>query len=341
MCVLRQLLACIVGAALAHFSLAAEVLPRPDQSFKGTIGFGAKDSTPDWPRPVTAPRGAPDVVLILLDDIGFADTSSFGGVAQTPALDKLAAEGLRYNNFNVTAMCSPTRAALLSGRNHHRVGFGVIADFAGGYPGYNSVWKKSTASIPEVLRLNGYSTAAFGKWHNTPDWEITPTGPFDHWPTGLGFDYFYGFMGPAGNENQWEPTRLYRDTTPVDPPATPEQGYHLTADITNDAIRWIHMHESLAPEKPYFIYFATGAVHAPHQAPKVWIAVSRKVRQRLGPTEPRNFRAPKEARRHPSRCGIDSAAQRGACVEFLVRGPKATFRTSNGGVRRVYCAYRP
>jgi Sulfatase len=201
----RGLLLALGIAGIAHVSLAADVSPQPESAFKGKVEDNAKDSIPDWPLPINAPKDAPNIVVILLDDIGFADTSTFGGVAQTPELDKLAAQGLRYNNFSVAAMCSPTRAALLSGRNHHRVGFGMIADDSGGYPGYNSIWKKSTASVAEVLRLNGYSTAAFGKWHNTPDWEITPTGPFDRWPTGLGFDYFYGFMGPAGDETNGSP----------------------------------------------------------------------------------------------------------------------------------------
>jgi len=253
-----------VQAALAGQSSSQSQAP---ESFKGKIEVSAKDSIPDWPRPTGAPRGAPNIVLILLDDIGFADTSTFGGVAQTPELDALAARGLRYNNFNTTATCSPTRAALLTGRNHHRVGFGV-ADLAG-FPGYNFVWKKSTVSVAEVLRRNGYSTAAFGKWHNTPPWEISPLGPFDHWPTGLGFDYFYGFMG--GRENEWEPSTLYRNTVPVEPSAAPQQGYHLTTDLTNEAIRWLGAHESLAPGTPYFLYFATGAVHSPHQAPRAWI----------------------------------------------------------------------
>lgn len=263
----------IMATAIPYRSFAVDAPSQAEasSSFKGKIGFSAKESTPDWPKSVKAPKDAPNIVLILLDDIGFADASTFGGTAQTPELDKLAAQGLRYNNFNTTAMCSPTRAALLTGRNHHRVGFGIIADFAGGYPGYNSVWKKSTASIAQVLHVNGYSTAAFGKWHNTPDWEITPTGPFDRWPTGLGFEYFYGFMGPGGEDNQWEPAKLYRNTTPVNPPATPERGYHFTADMTDEAIRWIRTHESLAAEKPYFLYFATGAVHDPHHAPKEWI----------------------------------------------------------------------
>lgn len=260
-------LACFALTPLAQGADA----PLADAPFRGKIAPTAKDSVPDWPQPVRAPRGAPNVLLILLDDIGFADPSTFGGVAQTPDLDKLAASGIRYNNFNTAAMCSPTRAALLTGRNHHRVGFGMIADMAGGYPGYNAVWKQSTASVAQVLRQAGYSTAAIGKWHNTPDWEISPVGPFDRWPTGLGFEYFYGFMGPGGDDNQWEPSKLYRGTVPVDPPATPAQGYHFTTDITNDAIRWLNVHNSFAPEKPYFLYFAPGAVHIPHHVSKEWI----------------------------------------------------------------------
>jgi arylsulfatase A-like enzyme len=252
----------------SELEFTPDVVARPDPAFKGKVTLSAKDSVPNWPQPAQAPAGAPSVVVILLDDIGFADTSTFGGIAQTPELTRLAAAGLRYNNFNTTATCSPTRAALLSGRNHHRVGFGV-AEAVAGFPGYNFVWKKSTVSIPEVLRRSGYSTAAFGKWHNTPPWEMSPLGPFDHWPTGSGFEYFYGFMG--GREDEWEPSSLYRNTIPVEPPATPQQGYHLTTDLTNEAIRWLHTHESLAPGKPYFLYFATGAVHSPHQAPREWI----------------------------------------------------------------------
>lgn len=254
--------------ASSDLSFAADVLPQPEPQFKGKTTVSAKDSIPDWPRQRMAPADAPNIVLILLDDIGFADTSTFGGMAQTPELDKLAAQGLRYTNFHNTGLCSPTRAALLTGRNHHRVGFGV-AELAGGFPGYNFIWKRSTASTAEVLRRNGYSTAAFGKWHNTPHWEISPLGPFDRWPTGLGFDSFYGFM--AGKDNHWEPSSLYRNTTAVEARATPEQGYHLTTDITDEAIHWLMVHESLAAEKPYFLYFATGAVHDPHHAPKEWV----------------------------------------------------------------------
>jgi len=236
---------------------------------QGTLSAGETGARPADELPpgvIQAPKGAPSIVLILLDDVGFGAASTFGGPVQTPELDRLAARGLRYNNFRVAAQCSPTRAALLTGRNDHSVGFGKVG--YGRFPGYDCIWPKKVVSVAEVLRRNGFSTAAFGKWHNTPPWETNPVGPFDRWPTGLGFEYFYGFM--YGLSDQWEPA-LYRNTTPVDPPATPEQGYYLTTDLTNDAIGWLQTHESLAPEKPYFLYFATGATHEPHQVPKEWI----------------------------------------------------------------------
>jgi arylsulfatase A-like enzyme len=254
--------------ALMQVSLGQDVLPQSETPFKGKIGVTAKDSIPDWPAPIKAPKGAPNILLILLDDVGFGAASTFGGPAHTPELDRLAARGLRYNHFHVTALCSPTRAALLSGRNDHRVGFGSIADDASGFPGYNAIWRKDTVTIAEVLRRNGYSTAAFGKWHNTPPWERSPVGPFDRWPTGLGFEYFYGFL--TGNDNQWEPT-LYRNTTLVPPPSTPEDGYFLNNDLANEAIKWVHTHQALAPERPYFLYLAPGATHSPLQVPKKWI----------------------------------------------------------------------
>lgn len=194
------------------------------------------------------------MLLVLIDDAGFAASSAFGGGARTPNLERYAAEGVRYNRFNTTAICSPTRAALLTGRNQHEVGFGNLADVAAGFPAYNSMWKKETASIARILQLEGYSTAAFGKWHNTPKWEISPAGPFDRWPTGLGFDHYYGFM--AGEDNQWEP-HLYNDTTQVPAPGTPEQGYHLTADLVDHAVSWVDDHAALAAAKPYFLYLAT------------------------------------------------------------------------------------
>lgn len=266
---LRGLLVVLGGVIVAQLVLVADVPPQAEAALKAKVGPNITESSPDWPQPVKAPAGAPNVVLILLDDVGFADASTFGGVAQTPELDRLAAHGLRYINFNTAAMCSPTRAALLSGRNHHHIGFGRIQDLPDALPGYDTVWKKNAVSIADVLQRNGYSTAAFGKWHNTPFWEIGPVGPFEHWPTSLGFEYFYGFM--SGAESQWEPSNLYRDTTAVEPPATPQQGYHFTTDITNEAINWVRTHETLASQKPYFLYFATGATHEPHHVPKEWI----------------------------------------------------------------------
>jgi arylsulfatase len=208
-------------------------------------------------------------VLIMLDDTGFGASSTFGGPAETPALDQLAARGLKYNRFHVTPICSPTRAALLSGRNSHRVGFGHVVNVATPFPGYNGVWKKDNASLAEILRRHGYNTAAFGKWHNTPRWEISPAGPFDRWPTSLGFEYFYGFLD--GSTSQYEPA-LYRNTTTVEPANTPEQGYHFTTDMVDDAIGWLHTQRATASEKPFFLYLAPGATHAPLHAPSEWIA---------------------------------------------------------------------
>ncbi len=221
-----------------------------------------------WPKPPKAPAGAPNVVLILVDDVGFGATSTFGGPISTPNFDRLAADGLRYNSFHVNSLCSPTRAALLTGRNNHEVGFGSIAEWSSPYPGYNTVLPKSADTIAEVLQENGYSTAAFGKWHNTPTWQVSPAGPFDRWPTGLGFDYFYGFMQAADNQYY---TRIYEDTTPVEPYTTPENGYHFTIDITNHAIKWLHEQDAVAANKPFFLYFATGATHEPHQVPQKWV----------------------------------------------------------------------
>ena len=254
--------------AMAGQTTAAEVLPKVDQPFAGVVDPDRSKSKPDWPKNVTAPKDAPNIVLILLDDVGFGATSVTGGSVPTPALDSLAAEGLRYNQFHVNALCSPTRAALLSGRNDHQIGFGTVAEISSGYPGYNARWPRSAASIAEVLRLNGYSTAAFGKWHNTAPAEAGPTGPFDRWPTGLGFEYFYGFNG--GETYQWQP-RLWRNTVPVEPSSTPKEGYHLTTDLANEAIHWLHQHDAASTDKPFFLYFATGATHAPHQVPAAWI----------------------------------------------------------------------
>lgn len=215
-------------------------------------------------------RNMPNIVLVLLDDVGFSDPDSLGGVARTPAFSKVARDGALFTNFNTTGMCSPTRASLLSGRNHHVVGFGRVADWATNSPGYDAIWNPEAASIARVLKDRGYSTAAIGKWHNTPEWEVSPSGPFDRWPTGLGFEYFYGIMNHGG-DNQWEPASLYLGTNPVEAKPRPGAEYHLTSDFVDQAIAWLHTQESVAPDKPYFLYLATGAVHAPHHVPKAWI----------------------------------------------------------------------
>ncbi|NIY96779.1 arylsulfatase [Salipiger sp. HF18] len=244
------------------------VLPLPPAPFNGVITKTFEGSTQDYPQPVTPPEGAPNVLVVLIDDLGFGQPGTFGGPVPTPAMDALAEDGLRYTRFHTTAICSPTRAALLTGRNHHQSGFGTITELSTGYPGYDSIWPRSTATIAEILKDHGYSTSAFGKWHNTPDWETSPMGPFDHWPTGLGFEYWYGFQG--GETSQWDP-QLFRNTIPVEPETTPEQGYNLNVDLVDDAVAWLDRQQSIAPDKPYFMYFAPGAVHAPLHVSQEWI----------------------------------------------------------------------
>ena len=243
------------------------LLPHAEPAFGGEIRRTARESRPEQPRVRRAPANAPNVLVILLDDVGFAQFGTFGGAIQTPVLDGLAADGLRYTRYHTTAVCSPTRACMLTGRNQHVSGNGSVPEYASGFPGYNGMWPKSVACIAEVLRLNGYATAAFGKWHNTPNWESGPAGPFDRWPTGQGFEYFYGFLG--GATNQWEPT-LYENTTPVVRMA-PRREYHLTTELADRAISWFRTTRSVAPNTPLFMWFATGATHAPHHAPRSWI----------------------------------------------------------------------
>ncbi len=253
------------GTKAQPAAVEGKQLPKPDPAFKGKVGETYKDSTPDYPQPVKAPKGAPNVLLILLDDVGFGMCSTFGGPVPTPHLDKLAKNGLTYNQFHTTALCSPTRAALLTGRNHHSCGTGVIIEMGTGYPGYTGIIPQSTSVVAQTLRDNGYATAMFGKAHNTPEPEISPAGPFHNWPTGQGFEYFYGFN--QGETNQYFPT-LYRDTKPVAQPKSPEQGYHFMADMTDEAIAWTRNVRAANPDKPWFNYFSTSGVHAPHQPPQ-------------------------------------------------------------------------
>lgn len=244
-----------------------DVLPRPDFHFHGQVGRTYQDSDPaQFPQPVQAPKGAPNVVLILLDDVGFGQFSTFGGGVPSPTMDRLAAEGLRYNHFHTTALCSPTRAALITGRNHHSASFAGITELATGYDGYCCVLPRDCGTIGEVLRQNGYMTAWIGKNHNTPTWELSAAGPFDRWANGLGFDYFYGFN--AGDMNHWNPL-LFENRDLV--PASDDPEYHLTEDLADKAIAWVRRAKSIAPDRPYFLYVAPGATHAPHQAPQAWI----------------------------------------------------------------------
>lgn len=253
-------------ALAASPALAQEVLPRPAPPFTGTIERTLAGSTPTYPAPVRPPEGAPNVVVVLIDDAGFGNPSTFGGPVRTPTLDRLAEEGLRYNRFHVTALCSPTRAALLSGRNHHSVGFGMIAETHSGFPGYDAHWPRDAASLARILRDGGYATAAIGKWHLTPDDEQGPAGPFDRWPNALGFDYFYGFLG--GESSHYADAMLVENQRVLGP-ATDED-FYLTTALADRAITWLREVRSQAPDRPFFLYLATGASHAPHHVPAAW-----------------------------------------------------------------------
>jgi arylsulfatase len=254
-----------------HDSHARSVLPIPDKAYAGPILYDAKDPDVHFPpiEQLRPPEGAPNVLIILIDDVGFGTASTFGGPCNTPNFDAVAADAVRYTRFHTTALCSPTRAALLSGRNHHSVGMGGITEIATSAPGYTSLRPNTMAPLAETLKLNGYSTAQFGKCHEVPVWQTSPMGPFDNWPAGGGgFEYFYGFIG--GEDNQWNPA-LYEGLTPVEPTKTPEEGYHLTEDLADHAISWVRQQKALMPDKPFFMYFAPGATHAPHHVPKDWI----------------------------------------------------------------------
>lgn len=259
---------------LAAFSLSTtlvpakadrEVIPVPPPPFTGTANRTLDGSTPQWPTSVKAPAGAPNVLLVLVDDAGFGNSSAFGGLSNTPNLERLASEGLRYNRFHVTALCSPSRAALLSGRNQHSIGFGSVAEFAGGWPGYNTHWPASAASVGKILQGNGYATAAFGKWHLTPANSFGAAGPFDLWPNALGFNYFWGFLG--GETDQFCPV-LFENNTIIGTPK--EKDFYFNTAMADRTIEWIRQHQSVAPDQPFFIYYATGASHAPHQVPSHW-----------------------------------------------------------------------
>ncbi len=265
--------ALLAGTAQAGYGeplLDRTTLPIPPAPYTNHIGVSFQDSTAEVHPLVTAPAGAPNIFLVLIDDAGYGQTGTFGAPIPTPTLDRLAAGGLRYTRFHVAALCSPSRAALLTGRNHHSVGMGNLPSDGTGFPGYDSNITRSTAMISEVLRQNGYSTAAFGKWHLLADWERSPTGPFDHYPTSRGFDYFYGFLN--GATDQWHPA-LYEGTqsTFMNVPRGREADYTFNVAMADKAISWIQQEKSVTPDRPFFVYYAPGATHAPLQAPRAWI----------------------------------------------------------------------
>lgn len=258
----------VPGSPSATIAIDGVQLPAPPQEFKGTIERTTEGSKPYWPARIEPPAGAPNVLLIMTDDSGFGVTGTFGGVIPTPSLDRIANNGLRYTNFNSTALCSPTRAALITGRNHHSVGYGVIAEQATGFPGYDSVITGDKATIGRILKDHGYRTSWFGKNHNTPAFQATAIGPFDQWPIGMGFEYFYGFMG--GDTNQWQPANLARNTTYIYP-FVGNPKFNLITAMADDAIAYINQVNTLTPDQPFFVYYVPGGTHAPHHPTPEWI----------------------------------------------------------------------
>jgi arylsulfatase A-like enzyme len=256
-----------LGSPRATTTVKGNQLPAPPVPFGGVIKENASDSTTWWPPRVVPPKGAPNILLIMTDDQGFGVPGTFGGVIPTPAVDRIAKAGLRYTEFNSTALCSPTRAALITGRNHHSVGFGVITELSTGYPGYDSIIGSDSATIGKILQENGYATSWFGKNHNTPGFQYSTAGPFDQWPSGMGFDYFYGFLG--GETDQWTPY-LFRDHTQITP-WIGKPGYNLTTDMADEAVKYLNQINASAPDQPFFLYYATGGSHSPHQPTQEWI----------------------------------------------------------------------
>ncbi len=292
------------------------VLPLAEPEPPRYKDLDARNAKPPARFEVKAPARAPNVVIVLIDDVGFGGPSTFGGPIRTPTMDRLAQSGLRFNNFHTTALCSPTRNALKTGRNHHTVNTGSIMESSTAFPGNTGQNPNSVAPLAEMLRLNGYSTGAFGKWHETAAWETSVSGPFDRWPTHQGFDKFYGFIG--GETDQWYPL-IYDGLIKVDAPKMPN--YHFTVDMTNQAINWVKAQQSMTPDKPFFVYFATGATHAPHHVPKEWAdKYQGPVRQGLGPGPRRNARAPEEAGCDSGEYATGRAAEGHQALGRVVRG---------------------
>jgi arylsulfatase len=257
----------VLGSPSATTTISGKQLPPPDPKFDGVIKEKASESKAWWAPRVVPPKGAPNVLLIMTDDSGFGAPGTFGGVVPTPALDRIAKSGLRYTNFHSTSLCSPSRAALITGRNHHVAGFGVVGEIATGFPGYDSVIRKENGTIGAILKDNGYATSWFGKNHNTPFYQATQAGPFDQWPNGMGFEYFYGFVG--GDASQWQPN-LFRNTTAIYP-FEGKPGWNLTTAMADEAIQYMKQLKEIAPEKPFLVYYVPGGTHAPHHPTPEWI----------------------------------------------------------------------
>jgi len=293
------------GAPNATSTIDGQQLPAPDPKFGGVIKGGALDSKAWWAPRIVPPKGAPNILLIMTDDSGFGVPSTFGGVVPTPTMERVARSGLRYNCIHSTALCSPTRAALITGRNHHSAGFGVISEQATGFPGYNSIIPKDKTTIGRILKQNGYATAWFGKNHNTPTYTASQVGPFDQWPIGMGFEYFYGFVG--GDANQWQPN-LFRNTTQIYP-FEGKPGWNLVTGMADDAIDWLSRVDQIDPSKPFFCYYVPGATHAPHHPTKEWVDKIRamhlfddgwnKVRDRIFENQKRLGVIPKNTQMEP------------------------------------------
>ena len=320
------------------------VLPIRKQPFAGAAQRTLDGSQPDWEAigHVEAPDGAPNVLLVLIDDAGFGNAGTFGGPIDTPNYSRIAEQGVRYNRFHVTALCSPTRAALLTGRNSHAVGFGSVGEFSTGFAGYTAFVPDDCVPFPRILKDNGYSTAAFGKWHLTPDGQQGPSGPFDRWPVGWGFEYFYGFLG--GGSGQWDPC-LTENQKIIGVPESfddKDDPYYFPDAMADKTIEWLHATRAQDAKKPFFAYFSTGCSHAPHHVVRrVGGEVQGQVRPGLGQAARGDIRTAEAARRHPRRCGADCARRRVSCLGRRPREAQGLLRAADGGVRRLLRERRP
>ena len=313
------------------------VLPIAEPKTKPITELDARKAKAPARFEVKAPQGAPNVVIVLIDDIGFGHSSAFGGPISMPTLEKMAANGLKYNRFHTTALCSPTRTALLTGHNHHANNAGAIMELATAFPGNTGARPRTITTLAEILRQNGYNTAAFGKYHETPPWEVSVSGPHDRWPTGSGFEKFYGFIG--GETNQWAPA-IYDGTVRVEHKPSPD--YHFTVDMTDQAINWVSAQHALTPDKPFYLYFATGATHAPHHAPKEWIAKYKgQFSSGWDKLREETFSRQKKMGVIPADAKLDPPAQGDPRLGRHERRTEAAFRAPDGDLRRLRRAHRP